>query len=107
MPNTNIPDIDTVTSLVVDQLREALSILDSPAAESADGTTPLVGGQAVLQSIDLVALIVDVEQRIADDYDLAITIADDRAMSQRTSPFRTPRSLAEYICVLLGEAAAA
>ena len=58
---------------------------------------------AVLDSLGLVNLIVSVEQNIEDEFHVVITIADDRALSQKHSPFRTVESLAEYIEILLKE----
>jgi D-alanine--poly(phosphoribitol) ligase subunit 2 len=46
---------------------------------------------------------VEVEQRINDAVGTEILIADDRAMSQTRSPFRTIGTLAEYVVTLLSE----
>ena len=56
-----------------------------------------------MDSLGLVNLIVSVEQNIEDDFDVSITIADERAMSQKHSPFRTVGTLADYIEILLKE----
>jgi acyl carrier protein len=64
--------------------------------------TELIGAQS-LDSLSFVDFIVVVEGRISDKYDMAITIADDRAMSERNSPFRTIESLADYLVKLLSE----
>jgi acyl carrier protein len=48
-------------------------------------------------------LIVEVEQQVNETYGIDIVIADDRAMSQAHSPFRTIGSLADYIETLLKE----
>lgn len=66
----------------------------------------LFGANGKLDSLALVSLILDIEERISDEFGIAITLADDRAMSQRNSPFRTAAALADYVAVLLGEAAA-
>ena len=70
-----------------------------------DENTRLVGGSSVLDSTALVSLITEVEQQIDDRYGVSITIADDRALSQERSPFRTVRSLANYVVMLYDEAA--
>jgi acyl carrier protein len=46
-------------------------------------------------------LIVAVEQNIEDEFDITIILADERAMSQKHSPFRTVRSLVDYIETLI------
>lgn len=76
---------------------------DLPAA--VNETTRLFGG--ALDSVGLVSLIVELEQQIADRGEASITIADDRAMSQKRSPFRTIGSLADYVQGLMMEVAKA
>ena len=57
--------------------------------------------------MNVVSLIVELEEQIADHCDVSITIADDSAMSQRRSPFRTVGSLADYIQSLMTESSRA
>ena len=65
--------------------------------------TELYGGNSSLDSLGLVNLIVAIEQNIEDAYDLEITLANERAMSQKRSPFKTVESLVGYIEILLRE----
>ena len=65
--------------------------------------TALFGSGSKLDSLDLINLVVAVEQNIEDEFDVTITLADERAMSQETSPFRTVGTLTDYIEMLLGE----
>ena len=65
--------------------------------------TALFGSGSKLDSLDLINLVVAVEQNIEDEFDVTITLADERAMSQQTSPFRTVGILTDYIEMLLGE----
>jgi acyl carrier protein len=77
-----------------------------PPGQPATDATPetrLFGGASLLDSTALVSLLVEVEQQVNDACGTAIVIADDRAMSQKRSPFRTIGSLAEYVSMLLGE----
>ncbi|MCU0490779.1 MAG: hypothetical protein MUD01_04295 [Chloroflexaceae bacterium] len=94
---------DTITSLVLERLRDVLQQTDRPIPADMGEQTQLVGKQAVLTSLGLVTLIVDLEQSIEEEYDAVITIADDRAMSQQHSPFRTVGSLAAYIATRIAE----
>jgi acyl carrier protein len=73
-----------------------------PAPE-VNAETSLFGANALLDSAALVSLLVEVEQRINDAVGTEILIADDRAMSQTRSPFRTIGTLAEYVVTLLSE----
>ena len=68
-----------------------------------DASTKFFGVGSSLDSLALVNLIVVIEQKVEDELNVSITIADERAMSQKHSPFRTIGSLADYIEMLLKE----
>jgi D-alanine--poly(phosphoribitol) ligase subunit 2 len=59
--------------------------------------TPIFGGKSNLDSLGLVTLLVNIEQKIEDEMNVSITIADERAISQKNSPFRTVKSLTKFI----------
>jgi acyl carrier protein len=58
--------------------------------------TVLFGRAAKLDSLGLVTLIVAAEQRIEETFGVTLTLADEHALSQRHSPFRSIGSLADY-----------
>jgi acyl carrier protein len=66
-------------------------------------TCPLLGPKSGLDSIALVMLVVNIEQTLAEDRQLLVTLADERAMSQRVSPFRSVGALASYVEKLVQE----
>jgi len=66
-------------------------------------STALFGSGSKLDSLGLINLIVAVEQNIEDEFETCITLADERALSQNQSPFRTVGSLVDYIEILLKE----
>ena len=66
--------------------------------------TRLLGSQSVLDSMHLVSLIVTIEREVEDAFGVALTLADERALSMKASPFRSIRSLADYIGSLIIEA---
>ncbi|WP_419675786.1 hypothetical protein ACN2CX_10675 [Aliarcobacter butzleri] len=51
----------------------------------------------------LVSFITDLEEKISDEFEKDIVLADEKAMSTRTSPFRNIESLTLYIKTLLEE----
>jgi len=57
----------------------------------------LYGSQDSLDSLGLVNLVVMIEQKIEDEMGFPINLTDDKAMSQKTSPFRTVGTLVDYI----------
>jgi len=75
----------------------------SGAPKKVDETTHLFGAQGFLDSLKLVNVVLDTEQQINDSYNLAISLADDRSVSQQRSPFRTVASLADYILAVAAE----
>jgi acyl carrier protein len=56
----------------------------------------IFGGSSPLDSLGLVALVIDIEEALADQ-GLAVSLSDEKTMSQRNSPFRSVASLAEFI----------
>jgi acyl carrier protein len=92
-----------VSALVIGILREVLGSKSRAIELSQD--TPLIGQNSVLDSLGLVTLIVDLEQRMDEEFGICVTLADDRAMSQRNSPFRSVASLTDYILMLTQERA--
>lgn len=82
--------------LVLACLRAAVE-LDGGDPAAVGPETTIVGQGAIITSIGVVTLIVDIEQRLEAEHELALTLASDRAMSQRSSPFRDARTLADHI----------
>jgi acyl carrier protein len=66
--------------------------------------TRLLGAQSVLDSMRLVSLIVTIEREVEDTFGVALTLADERALSMKESPFRSIQSLADYIGILIIDA---
>jgi len=64
---------------------------------------PLYGQAGKLESIDLVGFIIEVEEKVKDEFAVPITIADDRAILEQNSPFVTLGTLATYVSGLLKE----
>ncbi len=64
-----------------------------------DEFTTLYG--EMLDSIGLVAFLIEIEQQVSNKIGKEITIADDRAMSLTHSPFRTVKSLCGYVLTLI------
>jgi acyl carrier protein len=65
--------------------------------------TRLFGSQQVLDSLHLVSLLITIERELEDTFGLALTLANERALSMQESPFRTIESLANYIEILINE----
>jgi acyl carrier protein len=69
--------------------------------DDLDEETRLLGKRSFLDSLGLVSLIVDIEQKLNENRGYEVTIADERAMSQERSPFLTVGTLADYVLKLV------
>jgi D-alanine--poly(phosphoribitol) ligase subunit 2 len=87
--------VERTTSIILTQLREHLESTGTGLPDLGPDT-PLLGRNGVVDSLGLVSVIVAVEQAIADELGLNVSLADERAFSQKSSPFRTVGTLAAY-----------
>ena len=91
--------------IVVTSLREVFEQTGGEVPQSVGDDTVLVGTDAVLDSLGVVQLIVEIEQRVEGSHGISITLANDKAMSQRNSPFRTVGVLTDHVIATAQEAA--
>jgi acyl carrier protein len=90
-----------MSALVVEFAQEAIAQRTGQIPVNED--TPLLGPGSVLDSLGLVTLLVDIEQKVRSEYGASVTIVSDRAMSQKNSPFRSVGALTDYLCLLAAE----
>jgi acyl carrier protein len=57
---------------------------------------PIFGRRSTLDSLGLVALLIDIEEALAAE-GVEVMLSDERAMSQKRSPFRDVPSLVAFI----------
>ena len=57
---------------------------------------PIFGPDSALDSLGLVSLLIDIEDSFADN-EIEISLSDERAMSQKRSPYRDVPTLVDYI----------
>ena len=94
---------ESIDALIRAALRELGEELGRPELAAATDDTRLFGAKSPLDSMALVSLLADVEGRLARDLGRTVVLADDRAMSQLRSPFRTVGSLRAHIVARLQE----
>ena len=92
-------------------LKSLYSVMDEVNAQLPEGRqlaktpdTVLFGQSGVLDSLGLVNFVVAAEQKIQEDFAVPVSLTDERAMSQKNSPFRTMSTLVDYISTLIREA---
>ncbi|MGB7214314.1 MAG: acyl carrier protein [Gammaproteobacteria bacterium] len=94
---------DELVALIIDAVKELGDQDDIELPADMDHSTALFGESGFLNSMSLVSLVVSVEQSIEDRYGRSVSLADEKALSRRNSPYRTVGSLAEYAAEQLGQ----
>ena len=94
-----------LVSLIVKAVREFGEHSRVALPATMDRDTPLFGREGFLDSMGLVTLVVSVEQAIEDELGVGVSLAAERALSQRISPYRTVGTLADYADTLVQGAA--
>ena len=92
-----------IEKIIIQTLKELNEELENEEFLNPSSKTKLYGGSGALDSLALVSLITDLEEKISDEFEKDIILADEKAMSQRTSPFRSVETLTNYIQKLLEE----
>lgn len=92
-----------VLELIYEVIDELNIDLEPSEQLKKDENSVIFGPESTLDSMGLVNLITLIEQRIEEKTGNFIAIADERAMSMQESPFKTVKTLKEYIEVLLNE----
>lgn len=101
MPDVNVVGAQQVQQVVLETIDEVNQGRPDDSQLERSSQTQLFGQHGQLDSLGLVSLIVALEQRIAEEFGVAIALADEKALSRKTSPFRSVASLTEYVSELL------
>jgi D-alanine--poly(phosphoribitol) ligase subunit 2 len=94
LENKVLQIVSTEISKMNDELEDKIDLINGR-------DTRLFGGGGALDSLSLVMLIVNIEEAIDTELGVTITIADERAMSRRVSPFASIGLLTEYVVHLI------
>ena len=97
--------LEIITDLVIEAVKELGEEKQKKNLLNATKDTKLYGLGGSLDSLSLVLLISGIEEKVSDKFDKNITLADEKAMSQKNSPFLTVESLSLYIYNLLNSVA--
>lgn len=89
--------------IVIDTLIEIGEQENNKALLEVNEKTKLFGANGVLDSVGIVFLIAELEENIDEEFDIQVSLADEKAMSRATSPFRNVEALAKYIQEIVEE----
>ncbi|SRR6266540_2295416 len=101
MPEPRAINQDSVRQVLFDTIEEINETLPDDRKLKKQSETRLFGRDSSLDSLGLVNLIVAFEQRLADEFGLALTLADEKALSRKSSPFRSVDSFTNYVLELV------
>lgn len=88
---------EKIVDILVNTVKDFNESLPEDEKLSTDLNEALYGGDSRLDSLGLVSLIVGIEQNIEDHLEQTISLADEKAMSQKSNPFKNLDSLTSYI----------
>jgi acyl carrier protein len=89
-----------IEAVVLQAMRTSNLARDSAAQLRVAADAAIFGPDSPLDSLGLVALLLDIEEGLRD-MGCDVVLSDERAMSQKRSPFRTVASLTAYVSSLL------
>ena len=93
-PTVELLQITDIIFSAIDELNQRLP-LERQLTKKAD--TVLFGESGCLKSLELVSLILLIENKLEEEWDIYLSLTDERAMSQKRSPFQTVARLSDYI----------
>jgi len=80
--------------LVIDALKELNEDLELKELENITDETPIF---ELLDSVAVLDLILEIEERLQEKYNRYIQVADDKAMDAKNTPFKNLKTLVEYL----------
>ncbi len=92
---------EKIVKIIFSAVDETNLLLPNNRQLTKSTETHLFGDSSKLDSLGLVSFIAATEQKIEEELGISITLADERAMSQKDNPFKTIGALRDYICLLL------
>ncbi len=96
-------DRSTIEKIIFDALATANQSRDANEQIVISADAKLYGADGQLDSMALVALLIDIEEALQDE-GFHVSLSDEHAMSRSRSPFRDVPSLIGHIELLVGQA---
>lgn len=94
---------EEINQVVIGTFKQVLADGEKIFEGDPTADTMIMGPESPFDSVDLVTFIVALEQALEDDWGKSVILADDRAMSQAESPFKSIGSISNYIELLIKE----
>lgn len=94
--------MDTIEQVILRQIKSFNETLSNPVDISKGTDTVLFGAEGVLESIDFVSLILDIEEALTEALQAEVSLMNEKALSEKNSPFRTVGTLTAYVRTVTG-----
>tara|TARA_B100002052_G_C15502864_1_gene427998 strand:- start:265 stop:552 length:288 start_codon:yes stop_codon:yes gene_type:complete len=88
---------EKIIKIIINTIKEYNDGLDSDQRLSSGLDDTIYGEGSNLDSLGLVSFIVGLEQEIEDELGKSVSLADEKAMSQKSNPYKSINNLADYI----------
>ena len=93
---------DAIREVVLKAMRNANEARDAASQLAIAADAPIFGPDSSLDSLGLVGLLLDIEEGL-QEIGCEVVLSDERAVSQKRSPFRSVQSLVSYVSTLAKE----
>ena len=97
----NVIDLDHAVQMVIETLKESIEHTSDPdkvkQIMQANQETRIFGGGGLVDSLGIVILVAELEEKLDEEHNVQVSLASEAAMSGTRSPFRTVKSLATHI----------
>ncbi|MGP1470666.1 MAG: acyl carrier protein [Schwartzia sp. (in: firmicutes)] len=94
--------MDKIEQVILRQIKNFNETLSTPVEISKGTDAVLFGSDGVLESIDFVSLILDLEEALTEELQTEVSLMNEKALSEKNSPFRTVGTLAAYVRSITG-----
>tara|TARA_Y100001958_G_scaffold158296_1_gene155723 strand:+ start:2407 stop:2691 length:285 start_codon:yes stop_codon:yes gene_type:complete len=92
---------EKVIKIILDTINDFNEDLEPNDKMSTNLDDVIYGDGSSLDSLGLVSFIVGLEEELEDAFGKSISLADEKAMSQKSNPYKSIDSLSEFILKLL------
>lgn len=92
---------DRIYNCIVEGINNFNENFDNTIDLSKGINTELFSGDGALDSLGLVNLILSIEEKLDEEFNVSVSLASEKAMSQKVSPFKSVETLHNYIQELI------
>ncbi len=88
---------DSLDRIVSRAMDEIAPILSAPLPDGGESASRLFGKGGLLDSLSLIHLIVSIEEGVANEFGVSVSLTDPDSLSEAKSPFKDLESLKRFV----------